>query len=363
VASSAACFDRLGPTKQRLWIRASFRATERWYRGRSTTNKEMSMTTNAQPTLTPSTPVTSVRSYRRLFLPGVSYKVLLAIDNDDNAPAAVRVTAALTHRGAEPTVLRAIELMTPLTGGLASDATFAYAQAVLGEEFYEDQERFIRNALRDILGKDPAWPVKAVLGDPPSTIIYEAEEYGAEVLVMGIHHHGAFAQALGENTATRVMANAAMPIPGVRPDTASLPFRILVATDFGNASWEAAHIAANLADPGGVVVLAHVALPSPIVDEGDEGQALVQREGIEHAFERLANEIRKGKSIRVETVTRNGDAGRELLSLAEKINPDMIAAASQRHRLLARLMLGSVSRKLVRDGKWSMLITPPARPR
>ena len=321
------------------------------------------MSTGMQSTLTPPAAAPRVKSYRHLFVPGVSYKLLLAIDNDDNAPAAIRATAALEHRGAEPNVLRTVELMTPVAGGGVGDATLVYTEAVLGEEFYEDQERIIKNTIRDLLGKEPPWSVRAVVGDPPSTIVYEAEERGAELLVMGIHHHGAFAQALGENTATRVMGNAPMPILGVRPDTASLPFRILVATDFGNASWEAAHIAANLVDPGGVVVLAHIALPSPIVDEGDEGAALVQREGIEHAFERLASEIKKGKSIRVETVTRNGDAGRELLSLAEKINPDMIATASQRHRLLARLMLGSVSRKLVRDGKWSMLITPPTRAR
>jgi nucleotide-binding universal stress UspA family protein len=298
-----------------------------------------------------------------LFAPGVSYNLLLAIDNDDNAPAAVRVTAALTHRGADASVLRAIELMTPVVGGAAPDAALTYAQAVLGEEFYKDQERIIRNAIRDILGKEPPWPVRAILGDPPATIVFEAEQLNAELLVMGIHRHGALAQAFGENTATRVMSNASMPILGVRPETASLPFRILVATDFGSASWETAHIAANLVDPGGVVVLAYVALPSPVVDEGDEGAALIQREGIERVFERLSAEIRKGKSIRVETVTRDGDPGRELLTLAEKINPDMIATASQRHRLLARLMLGSVSRKLVRDGKWSMLITPPTRAR
>lgn len=319
------------------------------------------MSIDAQLTLTPPTAVTGVKSYRHLFLPGVSYKLLLAIDNDDNAPAAIRVAAALAHRGANPTVLRAIEPMTPLAGGGAADATFAFTQAVLGEEFYDDQARIIRNRIHDILGEDPAWPVRTVIGDPASTILYDAEESGAELLVMGIHRHGAFAQALGENTATRVMSDAPMPILGVRPDTASLPFRILVATDFGKASWETAHIAANLVDPGGVVVLAHIALPSPVVEEGDEGAALVQREGIDRVFERLSSEIKQGKSIRVETVTRNGDPGKELLSLAEKISPDMIATASQRHRLLTRLLLGSVSRKLVRDGKWSMLITPPSR--
>lgn len=319
------------------------------------------MTANSASTLTPPTPLVAVKSYRQLFVPGVSYRLMLAIDNDDNAPAAIRVTAALAHRGAEPSVLRSLELMAPVPGAGVADTTFAYAQAVLGEEFYDDQERIIRNRIADILGKEAPWPVRTVVGDPASTIVYEAEKSDAELLVIGIHHHGALAQALGENTATRVMSKVPMPIFGVRPDSSSLPLRIMVATDFGTASWEAAHIAANLVDPGGLVVLAHVGLPFPVVEEGDEGAALVQREGIGRAFEKLTNEIKVGRSIRVETVTRAGDPGTELLTLAQQINPDMIATASQRHRLITRLMLGSVSRKLVREGNWSMLITPPTR--
>ncbi|HJQ12868.1 MAG TPA: universal stress protein [Gemmatimonadaceae bacterium] len=316
---------------------------------------------STEATLTPAKALSPIASFRHLFVPNTSYKLLLAIDNDDNAAAAIRLTAALAHRGADPTVLRTLELMSPAVGATAADTTFAYAQAALGEDFYFDQERIIRDNLRTVLGRQPMWPVRTVVGDAPATIVYEAEESGSDLLVMGIHHHGTLAQALGENTATRVMSKASMPIIGVRPDRGQLPRRIMVATDFGNASWEAAHVAANLVDPGGVVILVHVALPSPLVDEGDEGAALVQREGIEHAFEKLANEIKEGKSIRVETITREGDAATELLSAAEQANPDMIATASQRHRLLTRIMLGSVSRKLVRDGNWSMLITPPVR--
>lgn len=134
----------------------------------------------------------------------------------------------------------------------------------------------------------------------------------------------------------------------------------MVATDFGDASREAAHLAANLAEPGGRVVVVHVSLPVPVVVEGDEGAALVQREGIEHAFLHLTEEISDGKSIRVETVSRTGDAGAQLMAAASLISPDLIVIASQRHHLITRLMLGSVSRKLVREGCWPMLLTPPA---
>jgi len=299
------------------------------------------------------------RGFRHLFRPGTSFKLLLAIKNDDNARAAIRVTDALTARGAVPTVIRATEVMAPTPG--TPDSMVFFAEAVLGEDFHEAQVHSLRALIESTTGMAQPWAVTSVTGDPALCITEETQATDSELLVIGIHRHGAFEQAIGENTATRVMARAAVPVLGVRPALSGLPRRIMVATDFGNASREAAHLAANLADPGGSVILVHASLPTPIVEEGDEGAALVQSEGIEHAFLHLTDEISEGKSIQVETVSRTGDAGAQLLAAAALISPDLITIASQRHHLITRLILGSVTRKLVREGSWSMLIAPPAR--
>jgi nucleotide-binding universal stress UspA family protein len=308
----------------------------------------------AAPTKSPAN-----RGFRHLFRPGTSFNLLLAIENDDNARAAIRVADALIPRGAVPAVIRATELMVPVAG--TPDSMVFYAEAVLGEEFHDAQVHSLRGLIDDTLGHAGQWPIKSVTGDPALCITEEADAQNAELLVMGIHQHGAFEQAIGENTATRVMGRSAVPVLGVRPALTGLPRRIMVPTDFGNASREAAHLAANLADPGGCVILVHSSLPSPIVDEGDEGLALIQREGIEHAFIHLTDEISEGKAIKVETVTRTGDAGAQLMAAAALLAPDLIAIASQRHHLITRLILGSVTRTLVREGSWPMLITPPAR--
>jgi nucleotide-binding universal stress UspA family protein len=299
------------------------------------------------------------RGFRHLFRPGTSFKLLLAIENDDNARAAINVTDALTARGAVPSVIHATELMTPVAG--TPDSMLFFAEAVLGEDFHEGQVRSLRALISATTGRAQPWPVISVTGEPALCITEEAQEKNSELLVIGIHRHGTFEQAIGENTATRVMGRAAVPVLGVRPALSGLPRRIMVPTDFGNASREAAHLAANLADPGGCVVLVHASLPAPIVEEGDEGAALIQREGIEHAFLHLAAEISEGKSIRVETVSRTGDAGAQLMAAAAVVSPDLITIASQRHHLITHLILGSVTRKLVREGSWPMLITPPAR--
>ena len=298
------------------------------------------------------------RGFRHLFRPGTSFSLLLAIQSDDNARAAIRVTDALTARGAVPTVVRASELMVPVDR--TPDSMMFYAEAVLGEDFHGAQAQSLRALIENTVGRAQSWPIKSVTGDPAACITEEAEAQNSELLVMGIHQHGAFEQAIGENTATRVMGKAVIPVLGVRPALSGLPRRIMVPTDFGDASREAAHLAANLAEPGGCVILVHASLPSPIVEDGDEGLALIQREGIEHAFLHLAAEISEGKSIRVETVNRTGDAGEQLMAAAALSSPDLITIASQRHNLITRLILGSVTRKLVREGSWPMLVTPPA---
>lgn len=317
----------------------------------------MTTTTEAPIATLEQSPV--VHDVRRLFRSGSTFNLLLAIENDDNAGAAIRVTDALTARGAVPTVIHATELMAPVAG--TPESMLFFAEAVLGEAFHEGMAHSLGALISSTIGRQVEWPIVSLNGEPTFSITQEARARKSDLLVIGIHKHGAFEQAMGENTATRVMARSPIPVLGVRPKLSGLPRRIMVATDFGDASREAAHLAANLADPGGSVVLVHANLPWPIVEEGDEGAALIQREGIEHAFLHLTDEISEGKSIRVETVSRTGDAGSELMAAAAIVSPDLITIASQRHHLITRMMLGSVSRKLVREGNWSMLITPPAK--
>ena len=314
-------------------------------------------TTTTETPIAKRAPSSVMREVGHLFRPGTSFNLLLAIENDDNARAAIRVTDALTARGAVPTVIHATELMTPVSG--TPDSMLFFAEAVLDEGFHQGLARSLGTLISSTTGRALEWPVESVTGPPTSCITQEAKARNSDLLVMGIHQHGAFEQAIGENTATRVMAKATVPVLGVRPTLSGLPRRIMVATDFGEASRRAAHLAANLAEPGGSVVLVHASFPSPIIEDGDEGAALIQREGIEHAFLHLTDEISEGKSIQVETVTRTGDAGAQLMAAAALISPDLITIASQRHHLITRMILGSVTRKLVREGTWSMLITPP----
>lgn len=298
------------------------------------------------------------KSFRKVFARDKRYAMVLAIRDDDIAAPAIRFTSALARRGADPTVIEVSQPMEPVG---ASPNAMLYLPSILlgGDEYRAERRSQLRDLIARASGRDQGWQIDSVFGDPAKCILEEAEKKAAELIVLGIHQHGAMEQALGENTATRVISKCDVPVIGLVRSLSALPKRIMVAVDFGRASEEAAHLAANLADRGGTVVLVHVQLPYPIVEDGDEGAALVQREGVHAAFDRLAGEISVGRKIRVERVLKAGDAATALISVAASVEPDLIAIARQRHHLVTKLMLGSTSSRLVRAGRWSVLVTPP----
>src|SRR4026208_1960117 len=134
-------------------------------RGRKNQRRERAMTTQtaearrAEPKASP-----AKRGFRHLFRPGTSFNLLLAIENDDHARAAIHVTHAMTARGAAPAVIRATEVMVPVAG--TPDSMLFYAEAVLGEDFHEAQVHSLRALIKSTLGRAQPWPIKSVTGDP-----------------------------------------------------------------------------------------------------------------------------------------------------------------------------------------------------
>ena len=84
-----------------------------------------------------------------------------------------------------------------------------YAEAVLGEDFHQTQEQTLRALIESTTGRAQSWSVKSVIGDPAVCITEEAEAQNAALLVMGIHHHGAFGVGIMDNLAQRLLAGAA----------------------------------------------------------------------------------------------------------------------------------------------------------
>lgn len=202
------------------------------------------------------------------------------------------------------------------------------------------------------------WPIETVCGDPAAVITRVAEEADAAIVIMGLSKHGLLERLFGEETVIRVLRLGSVPILAVSPDFARLPTRVLAATDFSASSTRALSLAGQLIHPFAAVTVAHVApddgdgTPSAFTDNG-------VMNGIHRAFDCLMAEASLPRSVAVERRVWPGEPATVLLDAARKESPDLVVVGSHGHGFLSRLMLGSVSRHLVRSAGTSILVAPP----
>jgi hypothetical protein len=79
-------------------------------------------------------------------------------------------------------------------------------------------------------------------------------------------------------------------------------------------------------------------------------------------MEQIAEQIRAEKGVTVDVTLLNGDPAEELLSLGSRLNVDLIVAGSHGHGFLGRIVMGSVSTRLLRGARSSVMIVPPEEP-
>ena len=280
-------------------------------------------------------------------------RLLVATDASPSAESALRAARAIArHCDAEVSLLavhQAMPIAAPEIAIPASPGMDAEARAGL---------RFHVQAQLDRMGIEEDWPLDVVTGDPAASIARIAGETGATLIVLGIGHHGFFDRLFGDETVLKLLRLTQVPVLAVAPGFDGLPDDVLVATDFSASSVRAADLACRLMNGSGRLTLAHVmdardagataVLGAPTGFEGSVGRAF------DLVISRLP-EPRPDVSRRVLT----GAPGQAIIEAAQTCDADLIVAGSHGHGFLTRLVLGSVSQKLVRHAGCSVLIAPP----
>jgi nucleotide-binding universal stress UspA family protein len=238
------------------------------------------------------------------------------------------------------------------------------AHEVVGTEVRAEQEQAVRQNLATTLGRDVEWQVKVSLGAPSSAIVREARRIDASLIVMGLRRHGRADRVLNDETTLNVVRTAPCPVLGVVPELTRLPKRVLAAVDFSSASLSAASTARALIAQDGTLTLAYVS-PQDVYPP-DDGEGVIHALGVQAGFERAGKAL-GGNGITVDNVVLQPKPKRLiselLLDLAEASSAEVIAAGSARMSRVQRWMLGSVSTDLLRGGRISVLVVPPAEPR
>jgi nucleotide-binding universal stress UspA family protein len=201
------------------------------------------------------------------------------------------------------------------------------------------------------------WPIEILRGDPAATIARIAEDSDASLIIMGLAKHGLIDRVLGEETVLRVLRLGTVPVLAVAPKFQQLPLRVLAGTDFTPSSARAVSLAGRLMHPFGAMTVAHVT-----VDNGDHRNAFndngVMNE-INCGFDRLLADAALPRSLTVVRRVWPGDPAKALLTASTKMKPDLIVVGSHGRGFLTRLILGSVSERMVRAAETSVFVVPP----
>jgi nucleotide-binding universal stress UspA family protein len=197
--------------------------------------------------------------------------------------------------------------------------------------------------------------------------VWFAAEENIDLIVMASHGRAGFQHPIIGGTAERVVRDAPCPVLTVRDrawqmppqKSAFAPKRILVTTDFSDASKKAFQYAAALARRFEASVTLLYVVPSQLPSELSHiGIVLEEKRLVEEARERLPRfrEAELDPHRHVETLVLNGRPAHEICHTAETRQTDLIVMSTHGHTGLKHFLLGSVTEKVVRHAPCPVLV-------
>jgi nucleotide-binding universal stress UspA family protein len=189
-------------------------------------------------------------------------------------------------------------------------------------------------------------------GEPVAEIVAEADECGANLIVMGTHGRGRVSQLVLGSTAEGVVRMAPCPVMTIRQSARRKMFqKILVAVDASESAVAGLHLALELAHraggPVGVVHVANTVYPwlPPMTEIGVAPLHEVRRYG-QVLLKRILADM--PGSERCEVMLRDGDPAKEILKAAQLWKADLLIVGSGGYTHFQQFVLGSVANAVMR---------------
>lgn len=194
-------------------------------------------------------------------------------------------------------------------------------------------------------------------GEPARVIADLARDRHARLLVMGLGRHEVVDRIFGDETALKVVRTSHVPVLAVPEAVSMVPRHAVVGIDFSEGSLRAAQAALRVLVDGGLLELVHVVPRERLLFDAWVSQEEYMR-FVRHSLTRFRARLTLPPSISLDDVVLSGDPARELLAYAGRVGADLIASGSHGHGFLSRLVLGSVTTKLLRTATCSVLVVP-----
>jgi nucleotide-binding universal stress UspA family protein len=279
--------------------------------------------------------------------------VVVATDGRDQSDTALVAGGLLAGSNGlrVVTVLKAMPIVSP------------EAQLPVSPDVEASRRAEVKRAVREQLGRVWDVPLDAEVevydGDPATMIANLAHQSNASMIVCGLGRHRVMDRMFGDETALRLIRVAAVPVLAVGGQFAAAPGRIVVAIDFTETSLRAARLALELAAPNATIYLAHVApRDATLYDWNGWGSNYKQDAG--EALQRMREQLRVPDDMIVQRLLLQGDPATEILAFAASVNADLIATGSHGHGFVARMLIGSVTTRILRCSTCSVLTVPHA---
>jgi nucleotide-binding universal stress UspA family protein len=279
--------------------------------------------------------------------------VIVATDGRDQSDAAMvvgRLLAGTSDALRVITVLKALPMVSPEAAVPISADVQSARRAELRRAVVEQTNR---------IWGEPAVDVELAEGEPASTIARIARDSNATMIVSGIGRHQVMDRLFGDETAIRLVRLSSVPVFTVAGRLMGAPHRIVVAADFSETSLRAARLALELAAPHATLYLAHVGPRDKVLHDWN-AWGLSYKEDAGDALQKMAQHLRVPPGMTLQRVLLQGDPATELLAFATSVNADLIATGSHGYGFVARMLIGSVTTRILRCSTCSVLCVPHA---
>lgn len=280
----------------------------------------------------------------------MSLRIFAATDLSAGADEAIRQADERARAANAPL---AICHVLPRTAGAHPLFPQLNPQAPVGlpEELLENASEAVELRVAELTGRQPGeYELFLEEGAAHAVIVSRAEEWGADLVVVGSHGTTALHRMLIGNVADRVIRLAHGAVLVTRPPVTDGP--VLVATDFSDPALPA--VAAGVEESrrtGAPLVLLHSLEVEPgavtalgeSVGAGSAGVPQSVREGMHRAVRTMLEESLARFQAEGAAVVEDGPAAHAIVRAAESLRARLVVVGTSGHTGLKRLALGSVA--------------------
>jgi nucleotide-binding universal stress UspA family protein len=286
-------------------------------------------------------------------------RILLATDGSKDARAA---TAFLKELSPAPsTTVRIVAVITVPDIALDASPAREFKRAVRDEA-----QAFVEAARATLAPRGFTIESEVVVGDPRQQIVTLAEKWAADLIVVGARGVGAIKRFLLGSVSQAVAHHAHCPVLVVKGQPRKLA-NVLVGMDGSDDSFRAVRFLQLLCLPRqtkvrllSVVERLRYPTTAPGMLRGQLVKMLKELEAerraeLDKVLERAATHL-EDRITRVTKTTPAGNPADEILAIADAFDADLIVVGARGMRGVARLLLGSVSERVLRHARCPVLI-------